>query len=74
MDSYILIPDSPDTYAAYPVDSYEQVCEAEDALVEAGLVSAKVWYGHPDSPDSYVGNQILFAPAQGAKENDAHTK
>lgn len=57
IEQYILIGDE-----TYPLDTGEQIIAARQALREAGLESAPVWYGEPGSPDTYKSTvHTLFA-------------
>lgn len=59
---YICIPVSPYDTEFYPIDTDEQVAEARAALRTAGLKSAPVYHGDPESPDSYRDSvHILWA-------------
>ena len=45
----------------YPVESAEDIHEAQEALRACGLTHTPVYSGGPEEPDSVLTDQILFA-------------
>jgi hypothetical protein len=47
--------------AVYPIDTAEQIAEAQAELASLGIASARIWAGDPDCPDSYETGGVLWA-------------
>lgn len=45
----------------YPIDTDEEIAEAQAAMRAADLKEADVYVGDPDSPDCYKNGRKLFA-------------
>ena len=61
--TYILINHPNQDPVCYPVDTEEEINEAQQALLDEGIESAAVWVTPSDefSPDAYQNGQTLYA-------------
>lgn len=50
----------------FPVDTIDEIREAQAALLAAGLGSAPVYAGDPDSPDAYANGEQILAIGENA--------
>lgn len=62
MTTYIAIRRDGGDCDTYLTDTDEQIAEAREALIDAGLDSAPIYVGEPDGlGDSYRNGQVLHA-------------
>jgi hypothetical protein len=58
MSQFILIDE-----VIYPIDTFEQIYKAQDAMEEAEVVSTMIFNGDPTCPDSYAADRLLWLPS-----------
>lgn len=49
--------------SVFSVDTEQEIRQTKDAMLAAGIKSAKVYVGDPNSYDSYANGQVLFSMA-----------